>query len=327
MLAAQALEARLCYRSPAGPAGLVWAPFKGRLCAALELCSHAMGSGLSRRREPQRNFKHYKDLWRMDLEQHTWELLPAKGGPAGRSGHRMALHRNRLIVFGGFNDSGKACQCAPATASRLLSTRAACAARPCQRAQRDTVSVRGAWQQEDARRKACCCACIRAQDGLPAGPWQAHGTAVAELTALGSPEMLGRLGDVVCAVADRKFVVSTALVSAALRACQGKPCAARHHLLRRRACCAPSQIGVTAAVSTRSRARSCTGALTHAVVQVLQRRLGVQPGRPVLDQHLARLRRAAQPARRLAGGCSRWGPNVNEHVGWNGSSRPAVITV
>lgn len=67
-------------------------------------------------RRAQRNFKHYKDLWRLDLERHAWELLPGKGGPAGRSGHRMALHRNRLIVFGGFNDSGKASQCARSAA-------------------------------------------------------------------------------------------------------------------------------------------------------------------------------------------------------------------
>ncbi|KAK9845440.1 hypothetical protein WJX81_006475 [Elliptochloris bilobata] len=58
----------------------------------------------------QQSFKHYQDLWRMDLERHTWELLPGKGGPQGRSGHRMALHKNKLLTFGGFNDSGKACQ-------------------------------------------------------------------------------------------------------------------------------------------------------------------------------------------------------------------------
>ena len=61
----------------------------------------------------QENFKHYRDLWRLDLERHTWELLPGKGGPPGRSGHRMALHKYKLVVFGGFNDSGKTCQCVP----------------------------------------------------------------------------------------------------------------------------------------------------------------------------------------------------------------------
>lgn len=68
---------------------------------------------LEARRRAQENFKHYRDLWRLDLERHAWELLPGKGGPAGRSGHRMALHKNKLVVFGGFNDSGKACQCVP----------------------------------------------------------------------------------------------------------------------------------------------------------------------------------------------------------------------
>lgn len=31
----------------------------------------------------------------------------AKGGPSARSGHRMALWKNRLLVFGGFYSAAK----------------------------------------------------------------------------------------------------------------------------------------------------------------------------------------------------------------------------
>ena len=41
----------------------------------------------------------------------AWEQLPGKGGPNGRSGHRMALHGSQLLIFGGFNDSGKSTMC------------------------------------------------------------------------------------------------------------------------------------------------------------------------------------------------------------------------
>lgn len=61
----------------------------------------------------QEKFKHYKDLWRLDLESWEWEQLPGKGGPCARSGHRMALHRNRLLLFGGFQDTGKETVYAP----------------------------------------------------------------------------------------------------------------------------------------------------------------------------------------------------------------------
>ena len=56
---------------------------------------------------PQEKFKHYRDLWRLNLESWEWEQLPGKGGPCARSGHRMALHRDRIILFGGFQDTGK----------------------------------------------------------------------------------------------------------------------------------------------------------------------------------------------------------------------------
>lgn len=52
-----------------------------------------------------RNFKHHRDLWRLDLESYEWEQLPGRGGPSARSGHRMALWKNRLLLFGGFYET------------------------------------------------------------------------------------------------------------------------------------------------------------------------------------------------------------------------------
>ncbi|KAK9823375.1 hypothetical protein WJX72_002326 [[Myrmecia] bisecta] len=54
----------------------------------------------------QEKFKHYRDLWRLNLEEYEWEQLPARGGPSPRSGHRMAVYKNKLILFGGFHDDG-----------------------------------------------------------------------------------------------------------------------------------------------------------------------------------------------------------------------------
>ncbi|XP_074533808.1 kelch domain-containing protein 4 [Halichoeres trimaculatus] len=50
-------------------------------------------------------FYHYKDLWVLHLATHTWENIKAPGGPSGRSGHRMVLCKNQLLVFGGFHES------------------------------------------------------------------------------------------------------------------------------------------------------------------------------------------------------------------------------
>ncbi|GLC36147.1 hypothetical protein PLESTB_001375400 [Pleodorina starrii] len=57
----------------------------------------------------QEKFHHYKDLWRLDLTTWEWDCLPLKGGPSARSGHRMALQplRNRVLLFGGFYDTGR----------------------------------------------------------------------------------------------------------------------------------------------------------------------------------------------------------------------------
>jgi hypothetical protein len=55
----------------------------------------------------QEKFRHYGDLWRLDLADWRWEQLPSRGGPSPRSGHRMALHKGRLLLFGGFFDAGR----------------------------------------------------------------------------------------------------------------------------------------------------------------------------------------------------------------------------
>ena len=49
-------------------------------------------------------FYHYKDFWRFHVGTNKWELLDAKGGPSQRSGHRMVVWRNFILVFGGFYD-------------------------------------------------------------------------------------------------------------------------------------------------------------------------------------------------------------------------------
>lgn len=55
----------------------------------------------------QERFRHYADLWRLSLADWSWEQMPSKGGPSARSGHRMVAYKNRLILFGGFFDTGK----------------------------------------------------------------------------------------------------------------------------------------------------------------------------------------------------------------------------
>ena len=53
-------------------------------------------------------FRHYSDLWRLDLSTYVWEQVLVKGNsPSPRSGHRMITYKNVIILFGGFYDSGK----------------------------------------------------------------------------------------------------------------------------------------------------------------------------------------------------------------------------
>lgn len=50
-------------------------------------------------------FYHYKDLWCFHFSSRRWEKVVVPGGPSARSGHRMAVIKKYLVVFGGFHDN------------------------------------------------------------------------------------------------------------------------------------------------------------------------------------------------------------------------------
>eukprot|EP01038_Epipyxis_sp_PR26KG_P009482 gene9482-12773_t len=51
-------------------------------------------------------FYHYKDFWELDVKTNIWvELKPTGDIPAARSGHRMLVWRNYIILFGGFYEA------------------------------------------------------------------------------------------------------------------------------------------------------------------------------------------------------------------------------
>ena len=54
---------------------------------------------------PAQLFRHYNDLWALDLKSYAWEQIKAANPPAPRSGHRMVHFKRKLYVFGGFFDS------------------------------------------------------------------------------------------------------------------------------------------------------------------------------------------------------------------------------
>ncbi|KIJ31420.1 hypothetical protein M422DRAFT_53419 [Sphaerobolus stellatus SS14] len=54
----------------------------------------------------QTTFHHYRDFWCFDITSHTWERIETKVKPSARSGHRMALWKHYIVLFGGFYDPG-----------------------------------------------------------------------------------------------------------------------------------------------------------------------------------------------------------------------------
>lgn len=54
----------------------------------------------------QSNFLHYRDLWCFSVKDHSWAKVEVSKGPSARSGHRMAVWKQYIVLFGGFQDTG-----------------------------------------------------------------------------------------------------------------------------------------------------------------------------------------------------------------------------
>ncbi|KAF8836041.1 galactose oxidase [Paxillus ammoniavirescens] len=54
----------------------------------------------------QNSFHHYRDFWVFDIPTHSWERIETKVRPSARSGHRMAMWKYFVVLFGGFYDPG-----------------------------------------------------------------------------------------------------------------------------------------------------------------------------------------------------------------------------
>ncbi|KAJ7709920.1 hypothetical protein B0H17DRAFT_244413 [Mycena rosella] len=54
----------------------------------------------------QNSFHHYRDMWSFDIQTHAWDRIDTKIRPSARSGHRMAIWKHFIVLFGGFYDPG-----------------------------------------------------------------------------------------------------------------------------------------------------------------------------------------------------------------------------
>ncbi|KAG5725207.1 Kelch domain-containing protein 4 [Termitomyces sp. T112] len=54
----------------------------------------------------QTTFHHYRDFWAFDIGTHIWERIETRVRPSARSGHRMAMWKHCIVLFGGFYDPG-----------------------------------------------------------------------------------------------------------------------------------------------------------------------------------------------------------------------------
>ena len=59
----------------------------------------------------QNSFHHYRDFWIFDIPTHAWERIETKVRPSARSGHRMAMWKHLIVLFGGFYDPGYRSEC------------------------------------------------------------------------------------------------------------------------------------------------------------------------------------------------------------------------
>ncbi|KAJ3974343.1 galactose oxidase [Lentinula raphanica] len=54
----------------------------------------------------QTTFYHYRDFWCFDISTHSWDRIDTKVRPTARSGHRLAVWKHYIVLFGGFYDPG-----------------------------------------------------------------------------------------------------------------------------------------------------------------------------------------------------------------------------
>ncbi|KAL6942486.1 hypothetical protein ACO0QE_003662 [Hanseniaspora vineae] len=73
-------------------------------------CAHPSGIALVHGGEfssPKQNtFYHYSDTWLLDCSTKEWTKIDQKNGPSARSGHRMTVWKNYILLHGGFRDLG-----------------------------------------------------------------------------------------------------------------------------------------------------------------------------------------------------------------------------
>ncbi|KAK6465194.1 hypothetical protein DFJ63DRAFT_8947 [Scheffersomyces coipomensis] len=74
------------------------------------MCSHPSGIILMFGGEfsspKQSTFYHYGDTWILDADSKEWSKIDQKKGPSARSGHRLAVWKNYIMLYGGFRDLG-----------------------------------------------------------------------------------------------------------------------------------------------------------------------------------------------------------------------------
>lgn len=74
------------------------------------MCAHPSGIMLMFGGEfsspKQSTFYHYGDTWVLEGDTKEWTKVDHKRGPSARSGHRMTVWKNYIILHGGFKDLG-----------------------------------------------------------------------------------------------------------------------------------------------------------------------------------------------------------------------------
>ncbi|OWB55951.1 hypothetical protein B5S28_g1840 [[Candida] boidinii] len=74
------------------------------------MCYHPSGIFLMHGGEfsspKQSTFHHYSDTWILDSTNKEWSKIDNKKGPSSRSGHRMTVWKNYILLHGGFRDLG-----------------------------------------------------------------------------------------------------------------------------------------------------------------------------------------------------------------------------